>query len=43
MRQIAKIIGKDKESKKNFAANEGLRKVQQIKCEEGSKLKEAVQ
>ncbi len=31
IKQIAKIIAKDKEAKKNFAANEGLRKVQQIK------------
>ncbi len=43
VKQLAKIVAKDKEAKKNFAANEGLRKVQQIKCEEGSKLKEAVE
>lgn len=43
MKQIAKIIAKDKEAKKNFAANEGLRKVQQIKPEEGSKLQEAIE
>lgn len=42
MKQLAKIVAKDKEAKKNFAANEGLRKVQQIKTEEGSKLKEAI-
>ena len=39
IKQIAKIVAKEKQAKKNFAANEGLRKVQQIKCEEGSKLK----
>ena len=42
IKQIAKIIAKDKEAKKNFAANEGLRKVQQIKTSEGSKLQEAI-
>jgi len=34
---------KDKDCKKNFAANEGLRKVQAIKPEEGSKLQEAIE
>ena len=43
MKQIAKLVAKDKEVKKNFAANDGLRKVQQIKPEEGSKLEEAVE
>jgi hypothetical protein len=43
IKQIAKIVAKDKESKKNFAANEGLRKIQQIKPEEGSKLQEAIE
>lgn len=42
IKQIAKIVAKDKEAKKNFAANEGLRKVQQIHPEEGSKLQEAI-
>lgn len=42
MKQIAKIVAKDKEAKKNFAANEGLRKIQQIKPPEGSKLQEAI-
>ena len=42
IKQIAKIVAKDKEAKKNFAANEGLRKVQQIKAEDSSKLKEAI-
>lgn len=42
VKQISKIVAKDKEAKKNFAANEGLRKVQQIKPEEGSKLQEAI-
>lgn len=42
IKQIAKIVAKDKEAKKNFAGNEGLRKIQQIKPEEGSKLQEAV-
>jgi hypothetical protein len=36
-------VGKEKEVRKNFAANEGLRKIQKIKCEEGSKLKEAIE
>jgi hypothetical protein len=43
LKQIAKIVAKDKEAKKNFAANEGLRKVQQIKPDEGSKLQEAIE
>lgn len=43
MKQISKIVAKDKEAKKNFAANEGLRKVQHIKAEEGSKLHEAIE
>ncbi len=38
IKQITKIVVKDKDCKKNFAANEGLRKVQAIKPEEGSKL-----
>lgn len=36
-------MAKDKEIKKVFASNEGLRKVQQIKLEDGSKLQEAVE
>ena len=43
LKQIAKLIAKDATAKKNFAANEGLRKVQQLKPEEGSKLQEAVE
>jgi hypothetical protein len=38
VKQISKLIVKDKEAKKNFAANEGLKKIQKIKAEEGSKL-----
>ena len=33
IKQITKIVVKDKDCKKNFAANEGLRKVQAIKPE----------
>jgi hypothetical protein len=43
IKQITKIVAKDKEAKKNFAANEGLRKVQQIKAEDNSKIKEAIE
>jgi hypothetical protein len=32
IKQIAKLVAKEKEIKKNFAANEGLRKVQLIHC-----------
>ena len=42
MKQLSKIVAKDKEAKKNFASNEGLRKVQKIRPEEGSKLQEAI-
>ena len=37
------MISKDKEAKKTFASNDGLRKVQQIKAEEGSKLQESIE
>lgn len=43
IKQLSKIVINNKEAKKNFAANEGLRKVQQIKGEEGSKLQEAIE
>lgn len=43
IKQISKLVAKDKDTKKVFASNEGLRKVQQIKPEEGSKLQEAVE
>ena len=36
-------MAKDKEAKKNFASNEGLRIIQQINPESGSKLQEAIE
>jgi hypothetical protein len=42
VRQLAKNLGKSKEAQKNFVMEEGLRKIQAIKAEPGSKLREAI-
>ena len=43
LKQIAKIIAKDKEAKKTFASDDGLRKVLKISPEQDSKLEETVE